>query len=397
MLVRKLCLIFAFSRNPNLLNMTRITIIFYLFLTGFAAYAQVDSALLKQLTKPIVRCEEVAVNSQRMLTKLYPEQMDSINLIINAWAEYCGKTEPIYRIQVLRALQEGQPADTLFARYLIEYQFQYQNRIQSSEVGSADYYQHYRDLYSHVPFHGEFDKWTSRWAASMLHDQVTNSSSHWMALFLSNQFEAFRALKDSKNNRKHPFNDLLWELQYKNTRSFDYSILFGSWIPSGKLAQGFTTSPMMGLGMGGKLGENGRLDIMFNMAFFHNDAPITLDIKNVSTQTSANSLINFSLIYGREFALGKKVYFDALGGLGVSNMTTDLEKPQKSSDDPGNYSATAIDISWGGALRVLLGRKHDLGITGRYHFAPFNDSRILVNDIGNQFVTVAVFFRPRIY
>jgi hypothetical protein len=167
------------------------------------------------------------------------------------------------------------------------------------------------------------------------------------------------------------------------------------WVPAGKLATGYKPSAFIGFELGGEITEQSRLDLFFDVAILQGDSPITLNVSSSGpVQTTAKAVLNLGVSYTRQFQVRKNLGLDAIGGLGYGRVDTDLKKPRKPDEEDSYYGAGTVDFSWGAMLRTKIGYRHQLGLRVMYHYAFYAaTSKILEQDIGNQYYTVGLMYR----
>ncbi len=96
-----------------------------LFLLTNKLFSQTtDTLLLKELTKPVITCEIISLNSQRIITGLNLDQKDSIRKVLNIWENYCRENEPILRMRILLDISDNIDISQNFKRYFKQNKWQ---------------------------------------------------------------------------------------------------------------------------------------------------------------------------------------------------------------------------------------------------------------------------------
>jgi len=373
-----------------------ISILLILFLSTIV-YSQNDSILNKRLNKTVVNCETIAFNSQAMLPKYDFSQIDSIIKILSIWEKECGNVEPIIRLKILLDIKQKKFIDTAYENYITNYIYIYKNRI--SETKRHNYneiFEYNKGYFSYVPLKSKFDEWTKNIAENLLVAQRKGTSEYLFCLLFSEKTDLFYEEIKSKEYKRNYVKITVYDEKYETwQKGMVYNAIIGVWIPIGNLSNTFSISPNIGFRAGFTFKNAMRFDIGVNVRIHTNSKPFEINADNAITQVNSNTGITGGLWFTKEYRLKNKIMIDAIGGIGVGIIDTDLKKANPNPDDDSSdyYSITTADFSLGVNIRKRIFIKHSVGLNISYHFAPYNLDDKLVNNIGNQFLTTNLIYR----
>ena len=371
---------------------------FFVFfsLFSFNLTAQSDSILLKKLNRPIKNCEVIAYNSQELITQFKVNQIDSINPILKIWENYCGETEPILRIKILMAISLGLYRDSVHDDYIKEYISKYKYRKAVSEESKyAEIYEGQKGYFDYVSPGGLLDNWTKQTALDLIMIQKKNTSEYLFCLLFGGEIEAFDKSLNSKEYENNYVSQTLVEKRYHTwNRGITFTLLSGVWVPLSKLSETFKPSPQFGLAFGLPVAKSTRIDLGIVLAILANDKNFDLRVENTIKSANAKVCVTFGGWVTREFRVSKSVFVDAIGGIGLGSIDTNLKKPKQANDNQDYYyGVDTADMSIGTSIRKRVFTKSSVGVNLSYHFAPYKLDDKLVNDIGSQFSTISLIYR----
>ncbi len=160
---------------------------------------------------------------------------DSAKHILKFWKGKCGDKEPIFRATILLSLLDRNYSDNLIDGAVIDHVVNYQNRLKM--IAESDYaqYDYYRPHYGYVPIGGEFDRFTKRWASSVMETYPASSLEFLLAEFYGT--DPSRLLKEIQSKQYECsvwYNDYYGIVEeYIDLREFHFGLMAGIWIPTG--------------------------------------------------------------------------------------------------------------------------------------------------------------------
>lgn|GEM_PF-1309181 len=359
-------------------------------------FAQSDSILLRQLSKPVITCETISINSQQRLISYQINEADSINAVLNIWETYCGNCEPINRIKLLLAISAGASVDSSAILYLNNdaYLFRYRMRMleQSTEY---THYETQKSALSYVPLHSEFDNWTMQIAKKMLIKQLEGSSEYFICLYLSGRIDEANELLNSKLYKYSPLRKVLRSGYYNQpVTGMDFTFYSGVWIPVGKMNQYFNPGPLFGVKFGFDSQSNHRIDFVFQMGVMIKPTVFNMMLADTLTPTKSDMNLLAGISYTHGFDLKDSWKAEATAGLAYGMFDTDIKKPlKKNQTEDSYYTIGAPDISVEAGIRRILRSGHSFGLGIGYHYLPLSVNQNLDTNIGSQMLMIVLGYR----
>ena len=173
-----------------------------------------------------------------------------------------------------------------------------------------------------------------------------------------------------------------------------YNAIVGVWMPVGKLSDTFSASPLLGFRAGFTFAHSIRFDIGVNLRIHTNSKQFQIEAEDITTKVNSNVGFTGGVWVTKEYKLKNKIMIDAIGGIGIGVIDTDLKKTNTNPDDNDNYySLETVDFSLGINIRKRVFMKNSIGLNLSYHFAPYTLDNELITDIGSQFFTTSLIFR----
>jgi hypothetical protein len=370
-------------------------VIAFLFICDFT-YSQTDSTLISRLNKPIKNCEIVSYNCQELLVGYTIDQSDSINKILSIWKDYCGEVEPILRIKILMSIFQLQYLDSINKDYINDYIYKYKFRKGASdEEKYNEIYEYQKGYFDYIPLRGKFDNWTRQIAADLIKKQKPKSSEYLFCLLFSDSIKSFDKVLNSREYNKNYIRNTIVEKNYNSwSRGLTLNILSGIWIPVGKLSSTFKPSPQFGLSFGLPIAKSFRIDLGIILAALVNDKNFDLNVENSVKSANASVCVTFGGWVTKEFKLNNTLFLDAICGIGMGRIDTDLKKPKSNNDNNDSYYGIGtVDASIGANIRKIVFKRNNIGLNLSYHFVPYSLDKILVKDFGNQFTSLSLIYR----
>lgn len=367
-----------------------------LFILSYHCGISQDSTLIKRLNQPIINCEIVATNSQELITNYSIDQLDIITNVLSVWENHCGNNEPIERIKILLAIKKGEPIDTLLNEYLQWNQYKYRNRIEYNQYAkSNEAYESNKGYYNYIPLQGKFDAWTSKIAANLLSMLQPGTSEYLACLFFSNKFVQFETEIDSKRYDNNLVVKSIKGIRYDDWNNrLRISLITGIWMPVGKLASSFDPGPQFGIAFGLPVSKTIRVDIAMIFAVPSNKKSFDINVENTTKNVNSRYAVFLGGWVTKEYRINDNFFFDAIGGIGLGTISTDLKKPQSNNNDKDSfYDLATIDMNIGAGLRRKIFKTSTIALQQSFHFAPYNTDSKLKTDLGNQFMTTSLIYR----
>jgi len=230
-------------------------LLFVLLLISTTAFAQrnIDQELMVQTPN----CENVAFNSSRLIEHYFGQKnYDSINVVFNRWEEFCGTTEPLFRLKVLHQIQIGKYSeDWIDKEYLMNFIYLYLDRLDYSKQPNAKLiYERYKIPFGYITFNSPFDDLTVIWANSLLeHDNLLPVERAFCLLY-SNQTEAFWKMMKNKQLSGTKLQEE-YALQVGKTKKMvegNFGFMTGLMLPFSNLKDVVGVKPIFGFQFGMK-------------------------------------------------------------------------------------------------------------------------------------------------
>lgn len=359
-------------------------------------YSQNDTVLNTILKIPNDNCEMTTFNCQRILPQYKISQTKSIKEILSIWEIKCGEVEPIIRLKILLDIKERVFVDKKYERYVSEFIYVYKDRVSASKGDNYKVtFNRYKSYYSYLPLRSKFDEWTKSIAQELIKEQKTGTSEYLLCLLFSEQIDYFYEEIKSKEYEENFIKTTVYTEKYDTwQKGMIYNAFIGTWIPLGKLSDTFSPCPLFGFHAGFAFNQSVRFDIGINIRIQNQYKPFLINADN--TITEVNSEVGFTggLWVTKEYKLENKIMLDAIVGLGIGYIDTDLKKVNPNPDENDNYySIETADLSVGMNIRKRIFMRHSVGLNLSYHFAPYNLDKELITEIGSQFFTTSIIYR----
>lgn len=367
------------------------------------AFSQQDTILLKELQKPIINCETVAVNSQRIISSLTFYNQDSILKVLNAWEDYCGENEPILRMKILFDIKNKKDISVLFEKYMnynyklyTYYSENYKRRINESEkVNSKTIYTENSSYFNYVPLNGNYDTMTESFAQLLLKSQQKSSLSYLFCEFISGDFDKFDNDIYSEDYADNETINNLYGKKYEH--DYMYSLGSGVWLPQGQLANVFNPSFQLRLTVASPKFFNNNFDVetSFSARIITDEASFNFKDEDSVYIASCNAGFNFGLNLVYEKEIGKKMYLRLFSGIAADWLSTNIKTPEtaeKDNNDASYYYITTYCVPFGTGIRRNIFHHNTIGIDLTYNFTRYNIDKKLITDLNGDALTISLFY-----
>jgi hypothetical protein len=349
-------------------------LLFVVLLISTAAFAQrnIDQELLVQTPN----CENVAFNSSRLIEHYFGQKKyDSINVVFNRWEEFCGTTEPLFRLKVLYQIQIGKYSEEWMDKeYLMNFIYLYLDRLDYSKQPNAKLiYERYKISFGYITFNSPFDDLTVIWANSLLERDNLLPAERAFCLLYSNQTEAFWQMMKNKQLSGTKLQEE-YALQVGKTKKMvegNFGFMTGLMLPFGNLKDVVGVKPIFGFQFGMKQNKlQYDLTMLLRSGKTKQEYLIMYQGEPKMTDYYFGGYVGLDVDY--ELWKNKKKEFDLLTGIaydGFDAVESDTEKNIKGK------SINSLNLNLGLGLRFYGKGMNYWGVQTKYN---------IVNYINNQ-------------
>lgn len=355
------------------------------FLISLFANAQTN--IDKELLAQTPNCENVAYNSSRLIDRYFERKnYDSIRVVSNRWEEFCGLTEPLFRLKVLQQIQKKAFSEEWMNKeYLLNFVFQYQDRLEySKEQNSKQIYEGYKISFGYISLNSPFDDLTVVWANSLLENVNLNPIERAFCLLYSNQTDAFWTMLKDKQVLGTKLQDGYAELVRKTNKKSETNlgIISGVFLPNGNLAQVIGAKALFGIQAGTKINKvQYDLSIIFKAGSPKQEYEVLYYDVLTKTNEFTGGYIGLDLAY--QLSNNFKREFDAIGGIGYDFMHAIIADTEKNTEAKTFHS---LNLNAGIGYRFYLKKMSYIGIQAKYNFINFNN--IQGTDLSGDYISL---------
>lgn len=365
----------------------KIILVFICFCLTFSAFAQrnIESELLQQTPN----CENVAYNSSRLIDSYFAKKKyDSINVVSNKWEEFCGVTEPVFRLKVLLQIQNNVFSEEWMDQdYLLNYIFLYLDRLDYAKASNSKLvYERYKISFGYIPLNSAFDDLTVIWASSLLERETLKPIEKAFCLLYSNQTEVFwKMLKGQEITASK----LYARYQEKTKRASkmgegNIGLMSGVIIPSGNLLEYIGVKPQFGFQLGYKFNKvQYDLSVLIRPGSAKKDYQIVYNGEPKVTNHYLGAYAGLDLAY--ELLKKKRNEFDLVGGIGYDGF--DVVAGDTENDIKGK-TLSSLNINFGLGCRFLGKKMNYLGLQAKYNFVNYKNSG--GTDFGGNYISLVL-------
>ena len=320
-------------------------------------------------------CENVAYNSSRLVDRYFNSRnYDSINVVCNKWEEFCGVTEPVFRLKVLMQIQNKVfSEDWMDQNNLLNYIFLYLDRLDYAKGSNSKLvYERYKIPFGYIPLNSQFDDLTVIWANSMLESRTLQPIEKAFCLLYSNQSDVFWRLLKNQEIAGSKLQTVYQEQTRKANRLGETNIGFmsGVMIPSGNLLEYIGVKPQFGIQFGYKVNKvQYDLSILIRSGSSRKEYLIIYQGEPKTTDHYLGGYLGLDLAY--ELSRKKRNEFGIVGGIaydGFDVVAGDTEKDIKGK------SINSLNLNFGLGYRFCGKRFNYLGIQTKYNFVNYKNS-----------------------
>ena len=405
---------------------TNLTIL--LLLIANVILAQNDSLLLKRLQKPIptFNCETIALNSQSLITHYKTTDYDSIYAVLNLWENYCHFSEPTTRLRILLDIQRGTLVDSVYNDYIKKDISTYRNRFYDKMQRENPRYswQNNKEYYNYVPLNGDYDIYTQKLADTLLKKQTHLTSAYLYCLLFSDRYDEYEKafysmtysdvymVKYSRNEdekRNKALTDSYGKYNKSDIINLKTVASAGVFVPIAQMSATFRPSLFVNVHFRTMLKDSIQLLASISVCKFNQQDNFDISVVASSSHltkiynTNASDLILLGAGVGKSFYSKNRIAVEFLGGINYAKLNTNTTNPTKippnansTSQDSTttNYGFETFDLNASINLTFPVRMKSEAGLSISYHYCPLGKlENLAITDLGNQFATVALFFR----
>lgn len=359
--------------------------LFIAVLISISVFAQTN--IEKELLIQTPNCENVAYNSSRLVDRYYSRQnYDSINVVCNKWEEFCGLSEPVFRLKVLSQIQYKAFSEEWMQRdYLLTCISLYLDRLDyAKEANSKLVYEHYKISFGYIPLNSTFDDLTVIWANSLLESGTLQPIEKAFCLLYSNQTDAFwMMLKDKKLSGTKL--QEVYEEQVRKTKRMvegNLGLMSGVMLPFGNLSEYIGIKPVFGFQLGFKSNR-----IQYDLTFLiragkaDKDYQVIYQDEPKMTNQCVGGYLGLDFAY--ELWRNRRHEFDFLSGFGYDGFSA-IEGDTKKGID--GKSINSLNLNLGFGYRFYTRKMSFYGIQAKYNFANYSNKG--GTDLGGNYISL---------
>ena len=345
---------------------------FLVFFVSAATFAQnnIDKELLTQTPN----CENVAFNSSRLIERFFGlKNYDSITVVSSRWEDFCGTTEPLFRLKVLNQIQGRTFSDIWMDKeYLMNFIFLYLDRIDyAKEPNAKQVYERYKIPFGYISLNSPFDDLTVVWANSLLDKADLLPVERAFCLLYSNQADAFwQMLKDQKVSGaklQEVYNEQIRKTSKMAEANF--GLMTGIILPFGNLSDIVGIKPEFGIQFGVKSNKlQYDLSIILRTGNTKKEYMVIYQDQPKVTNHYLGGYLGLDMAY--ELWKEHRREFDLLAGIaydGFDAVESDLE------NDVKGKSINSINLNFGLGYRFYGRGLNYWGIQAKYNFVNYNN------------------------
>lgn len=352
-----------------------------------------DTSIRNFIYKPYVSCETISKNSIILLSKFNLTQIDSMKKVLEIWGgvdsirkaskiwgENCKESEIFNRFNILISLLNNEKCDSAINNYFVEYYYTFLN---------------YNLNFKYKHFYETFiaDTISYKLANYLSLKKHLNENERTFCLLISKKFREFEYERYSSEFKENPIYKMLNERDYENWNSgFKFEIGGGIFTPIGELSKYCKNSFIFNFAMEGSL-EEVRLIIYLQLAFINSMESINLNYDNKIQNTKIERIGSVGVRFPYGIKLSKYTSIDLLGGVGIADLSTVLEKNNKDKDENSSSSTVSvntINLNLGLKLTTRLQKNNNISLHINYNFEPYFLEDMLKTKIGYNYLTTSL-------
>lgn len=297
---------------------------------------------------------------------------EALGLLLFAWEQECGLTEPVFRARALQLIAAGQFQGALEGTSILEqaivFEIRYRLIAEKSPAERADYYAFHKDFFGYVPINEDFDRQTMRQAARLINRVTPGTIEYFMLEMYAGEPERFfAALRDGE------FQESTLAAEYRNRRDellrlpeFNIGIRAGMWFPMADLDI-LGSHPSLGVNVGLKKGWN-YFDAVFDFRFGKTGNPVSIVLQDTLVKTSNFQGGYLGAEWSRVLVQGSDYNIELFAGVGY-----DLIELVEDGQDPDRITFGSFSFSFGPAYRYIFSNRTWLSIRPTFSVLEHNN------------------------
>jgi hypothetical protein len=347
---------------------------FLVFIVSAATFAQnnIDKELLTQTPN----CENVAFNSSRLIERYFERKnYDSIGVVSSRWEEFCGLTEPLFRLKVLQQIQSKTFSEEWMSKeYLMNFIFLFQDRMDySKEQNAKQIYEIYKISFGYISLNSPFDDLTVVWASSLLETANLSPIEKAFCLLYTNKFDDFWEYLNSNQLLETKLLKAFSDEVKKTNKMIEgnFGILTGVFLPQSNLKEFIGVKPIFGFQLGAKINKV-QYDLTLSFRPGKPAQPYNVNFNDEIVKTNYQFGGYVGLEGAYELTNNYRHELDLLGGLGAEIMDAIEGDPDIKSD---SKTLGSLNLNVGLGYRVYSKKMSYIGLQTKYNFANLNNEK----------------------
>lgn len=362
----------------------RIWVLTFWILFSVASFGQLDESLIKRINQNVPDCNDVAINSQRIISQFYlGGDLDSAEAVLEYWEENCQPTDEMIFGRMLfdiagdrfQADEYQNLLDILLAYKSIQDYIEIYNTIGVSAHPSRA---------TMLKANSEFYSFTKSYAKRLLEggEKREKMDSDILKFFSGNYETITNGLKQNEYDGRvqRDYNQLISDLVYNDY--YFFTLYGGMWSPTGNLSK-LGNKPEFGFSFGG---FDGRYGAELILGFRFVDSPVDYSIREEDSIYSDNHFSSVTIGVQGYYSFLKTLRHDLSFTTGIAYDEITLV-PTDEEKDIENVSTGSLNVNLGLQYRYYFDFKDYFGIDVRYSVLDFS------NDINNELRGHAVSLR----
>ncbi|MBL7973009.1 MAG: hypothetical protein JNL03_15940 [Prolixibacteraceae bacterium] len=366
--------------------MKRITFLLA-FVLSVSVYAQRN--IEQELLLRTPNCESVAYNSARLAEQYFSKKdYDSVLVVISRWEDFCGPTEPLFRLKILTLIQKNSfTEDWMDENDLMNQVYLYEDREKYSKAPNAKIiYERYKIALGYIPLKSSFDDLTALWASMLLEDSDLAPAERAYCLLYANQIGEFWEMLKNKQLGGAML-QRLYDNEVARTREMvegNLGFMTGVALPTGNLNQVIGIKPAFGFQVGMKANKiQYDLSILLRAGNAKNEYTVQYQGEPKVTDHYLGGYIGLDL--GYELWRSGNREFDFLSGVAFDGF--DAVEGDTGEDTEGK-SINSLNLNLGLGYRIYGKRLNYFGIQAKYNFVNYKNNP--GTDLGGNYISLIV-------
>lgn len=350
--------------------MKRLFIIFmFLAHTGLA-----QNDLLEQLSRKAPNCENISYNAAELITRLYSAaKYDSIALVAREWEFSCGISEPLFRLNVLLSIEQGNFSEEVYSdEKVLAVIDNYETRISvAKEKNFRQVYEMYKIFFGYIPVSSDFDIMTSLWADALLtKNQLAPVEKVWCLVYANQTESAFEMLKGNELQGSKIQDTYNAEVnRAKRMVDGNLGFLAGISVPSGSLADVVGVKSLWGFQLGARyLKMQYDLTLAFRPGKPRQEYVVMHQGDLVNSSHYFGGYIGADLAY--EFWQRRKTELNLLGGVAFDGFDA-IEGNTK--EGVNGKSINSLNLNAGLGFRLYTTSTGYIGLQVKYNLVNYRN------------------------